>query len=201
MSSITTIDSSDLISGSRTDINTNKGKKFPFKERPKAKGRKVWNKGIKMSDDSRKKMSTAKLGTKLSKEHKQKISKSLIGNKRSLGIKASTEVRHRMSEAKKGEKSYCWKGGVTPINKIIRRSLEYRLWRTAVFERDNYTCIWCGTKKSPFNADHIKPFCNYPELRFAIDNGRTLCVPCHQTTETFGNKKKSQLEEFLTKKI
>lgn len=42
-----------------------------------------------------------------------------------------------------GEKHPNWRGGITPINKAIRTSLEYKLWRTAVFERDNYTCVWC----------------------------------------------------------
>src|SRR3989304_1550222 len=69
-----------------------------------------------------------------------------------------------------------------------KNSKEYKLWRTAVFERDGYTCIWCGRKKEvagKLNADHIKPFAYYPELRFAIDNGRTLCVGCHKTTDTY----------------
>lgn len=79
-----------------------------------------------------------------------------------------------------GEKHYNWRGGVTPIHDKIRRSIEYKLWRTAVFERDNYTCIWGGKDhKGNLNADHIKPFSLYPELRFAIDNGRTLCEACH----------------------
>ena len=90
---------------------------------------------------------------------------------------------------RRGEKSNFWKGGITPINKIIRTSSEYKLWRKSVFERDNYTCIWCGIRGKELNADHIKPFALFPELRFAIDNGRTLCRGCHQKTDTWGNRK------------
>ena len=91
-----------------------------------------------------------------------------------------------------GEKHFAWKGGITSKNHKIRTSLEYKLWRKSVFERDNYACIWCGNNKSGnLNADHIKPFAYYPELRFAIDNGRTLCVLCHKTTESYLRNKKS----------
>jgi len=79
--------------------------------------------------------------------------------------------------------------GKSTINNRIRKSKEYKLWRTAVFERDDYTCIWCGIRGNYLNADHIKPFALFPELRFAIDNGRTLCVDCHKKTGTWGRCK------------
>lgn len=126
-------------------------------------------------------------GQKMSDEQKKKIGLA-NGN-------PSHETRKRKSDgAKKRVKDGThnfWKGGVCEKNKIIRQSMEYRLWRTAVFERDNYTCIWCGEKSRKgksleIQADHIKPFALFPELRFAIDNGRTLCRECHKKTETFG---------------
>lgn len=68
---------------------------------------------------------------------------------------------------------------------------EYRDWRKTVFARDDYTCLWCGKRGVELNADHIKPFALYPELRLEISNGRTLCVPCHETTDTYKGRTNS----------
>ena len=78
-------------------------------------------------------------------------------------------------------------GGITPINKKIRKSIEYSLWRQAVFKRDGYKCVECGSTKK-IQGDHIKPFALFPELRFVIDNGRTLCYECHKKTSTYGGR-------------
>lgn len=87
-----------------------------------------------------------------------------------------------------GEDNYNWKGGITPINTKIRNSLVYKMWRKNVFERDNYTCQICNQRGNKLHADHIKPFALYPKLRLSINNGRTLCVPCHKKTDTYLSK-------------
>lgn len=88
-----------------------------------------------------------------------------------------------------GEKNGAWKGGVTTQNALIRKSKKYKEWREAVFKRDFHTCQLCGKYGGDMNADHIRPFALCPELRFVVDNGRTLCVVCHRKTDTYGYHK------------
>lgn len=106
-----------------------------------------------------------------------------------IGKKASIESRQKLSQTMKqrvleGNHNF-YIDGRTPEVKRIRTSLEYKLWREAVFTRDNWTCQECGARGVYLNADHIKPFSQFPELRFDINNGKTLCVPCHKKTPTY----------------
>lgn len=88
-----------------------------------------------------------------------------------------------MSLANKGEKCGNWKGGISSINARIRNNIQYRLWREAVLARDHWNCQNCGQVNKVLHVHHIKSFAKYPELRFAIDNGITLCRQCHQLTK------------------
>ena len=118
----------------------------------------------------------------------------LLGNKNALGnIPWNKDLKgihlSPISEFTRdrtlGEKNNRWRGGITSENMKIRQSKEYKDWRTAVFKRDCYTCQDCGEKGYRLNADHIKPFAYFPELRLVLENGRTLCVECHRKTPTY----------------
>lgn len=106
-----------------------------------------------------------------------------------------------------GENSYLWKGGLRTESKIARDSIEYKNWRTLVFERDDYTCQCCGHHGGKLEAHHIKNFSEYQDLRFDINNGITLCEKCHSSKfkgsfhNTYGtrNNTKEQLEEYIKK--
>ena len=171
-------------------------------------------KGTKHSKEAIEKMRIIKLGKKHTEESKKKMGLSHLGNKSRLGQKLSEETKKKVSLAMKGRKitwaqkigiankgqvrsieqrlkmrgknNGSWKGGITPINKLLRRSKDFKNWQEAVFKRDNWTCQECNERGGKLHPDHIKPFAYYPELRFELTNGRTLCKECHMKTDTWG---------------
>lgn len=83
-----------------------------------------------------------------------------------------------------GANSHRWRGGKTQLAKLVRNKAVYNDWRLAVFVRDKYTCQNCGIQSGDgltvyLQAHHIKPFSEYPELRFELTNGVTVCKNCH----------------------
>lgn len=123
-------------------------------------------------------------GHKFSDIVKQNMSKG-----QALAYKLGTRIAHWSGKKRpniSGEKNYNWKGRPFGENHFLRNSLEMKLCREACFKRDNYTCLWCGQRGGKLNADHIKPWSLFPELRFALDNLRTLCLSCHRKTDTYG---------------
>ena len=82
---------------------------------------------------------------------------------------------------KRGKAHHAYKNGnYTAEKKRYWSTSEYQQWRKAVYERDNYTCQRCGDNKGGnLNAHHIKPWADFPELRYVVSNGVTLCVKCH----------------------
>lgn len=150
-------------------------------------------KGKKHSEETKRKMSEWHKGKQFSKKHLNNLSKALKRNPKISG-----------------KNSYLWKGGKTHWRDRIRNSIEYKQWRTTVFERDDYTCMFCSARNGNgkavnLQADHITPFSKILdkiifeqgienifekamkyELLWDINNGRTLCEPCHRKTDTYG---------------
>ena len=124
-------------------------------------------------------------GKKLSEAHILKLRESHLGQ---IAWNKGLVMPEEIAAKQRGANSHFWRGGVTPQNTLIRMSSAYSRWRKAVFERDGFTCQECFVIGGTLNADHIKPFSLFPELRTELSNGRTLCVECHRKTATFGRK-------------
>ena len=146
-------------------------------------------KGIKLSDEQKAKISASLKGIKRpnisallsgKKQKEEVVSKRLASR---IGYQHSEATRRKIGISNKKDGNF-----LTTENERIRSGIDYKIWRHAVFTRDNWTCQICFNRGGKLNADHIKPFALYPELRLAIDNGRTLCKDCHKNTPTYGGK-------------
>ena len=115
-------------------------------------------------------------------ETKKKISLSKVG-------KIGYWARKRRPEIT-GENHYNWKGGSKHLERVMFKTQMQR----AVFERDDYTCQLCGVRGAALQVDHIRSWAEYVDLRFNINNCRTLCQKCHYKI-TFG---KPMLREIST---
>lgn len=105
----------------------------------------------------------------------------------------SEETRAKMREvnrrnARYGPDNPLWQGGAREKRKQEMRGYQYRDWRNAIFSRDNWTCQCCGVRGGYLEADHIKPWCAFPDLRYDVGNGRIVCRPCHVKLDTHGPK-------------
>jgi hypothetical protein len=153
------------------------------------KKRKAWNKGKKTPPEVREKQRQAKLRNPVRywKGKKRKMTKEWKKNM----------ARNPWNKGKKfpefsGANHPNWKG-TTPLKEAIRKSFEYRQWRSDVFTRDNFTCQSCGNIGDKLHAHHIDKFsdimdCNKIETMeqavgcqelWNINNGLSLCIRCH----------------------
>lgn len=122
-------------------------------------------------------------GRKHSPEARALMSRQRLGNRFAVGhVKSPAQLAvSRDPQRVAGARNPRWKGGVSPENHRLRGSAEYAAWRLAVFARDCFACRCCGDARGGnLRAHHVKPFATHPDLRFDVDNGLTLCEPCHE---------------------
>jgi hypothetical protein len=120
-----------------------------------------------------------------------------------VSAKANERCKSCASKYYRGEKHHSWKPADQCVGGEvwkIRNSIEYKEWRIKVWSRDKNKCRMCGIRKDPMIAHHLDGFNIFPEKRFDVDNGVTLCDRHHiafHTNYGFGNNTKSQFEEYL----
>ena len=123
--------------------------------------------GVKNKDSSNEKNRLTHLGRKYTLEHRKAISKALEGKGHFYGKYGSLHPRwiaDRSQLAKKQE----------------RNDMAYQEWRKQVWIRDNYKCkISNPDCNGRIEAHHILGWTEYPELRYQINNGITLCHAHH----------------------
>lgn len=125
------------------------------------------------------------------------------------GKKIPEDARKKMSEVRlsnintpRKETHWNWKEGISEKHSQITKGVEWRLWREAVYKRDKWICQKCKEHRNDLRPHHILNFSTHIELRFAIDNGITLCEKCHNEFHKIYGKLKNnrkQLKEFLGK--
>ena len=113
-------------------------------------------------------------GRKLTYEQEEKRRKNISKSQR--GVKVPLRSR---------ENHWNWKGGITYFTQMARTTRFYKIWRNAVFLRDNFicqnpNCEFCNNKIGvKLHAHHIKSFSSNMELMFKVDNGITYCKGFH----------------------
>lgn len=155
-------------------------------------------KGKHMSEVSKRKNSEWHKGKKFTEAHKIKISEA---NKGKICSEETKEKISKKAKERVGKLSSNWRGGITPIHKKIRNSVEYALWRDACLRRDNFTCQKCKQSGGILRVHHKNNFSSFVDIRLNIENGITLCQECHRAFHRkYGIKNNTieQLEEFLS---
>jgi hypothetical protein len=166
--------------------------------KPFKKGCIPWNKGKKMPEVFGKNLSKIMIGQYKNGERVHHF----LGKKRPEMIGENNpskrlEAREKISKARKGiknnyapwnkglrllqlsgENHWNWKGGISKNVHSVDEP-NYKEWRKRIFKRDNYKCRMDKNCKSYIQAHHILPWRDYPELRYEINNGITLCLAHH----------------------
>lgn len=102
-----------------------------------------------------------------------------------------------------GESHYKWKKDRNSLLKYSgseeRRSPAYKYWRKQVWLRDNFKCKianpdCCGR----IEVHHILSWSEYPELRYEINNGITLCHAHHPRKRAEEKRLASTFQELVS---
>lgn len=128
----------------------------------------------------------------LSEEHKLKLSlahKGKISPNKGKILSDNWRKNIRNAQLKK----YANIPKVTPQILLERKNALYDKWRNSVLQRDK-VCIICSNNQQ-LEAHHLLSFSRFPDFRYEIWNGLTLCTKCHDKED----KKRREDDEEISK--
>jgi hypothetical protein len=142
-------------------------------------GQKAWNKGMKMDDKFREKCRARQLGKFVRSEE----------GKRSFKQKMSGQNHWRWTEDR----------SEVDLNKRRWCTKECIEWREPVFLRDGHKCKIANEDCcADVEAHHILSWREYPELRFNINNGITLCRTHHPRKRSEEKRLVSEFQNLVS---
>lgn len=72
----------------------------------------------------------------------------------------------------------------------------YIRWAQEVKQRDHYTCAICGRRGVALHSHHLNAWAEYPDQRYDVENGVTLCTFHHEDFHEKYGKGKNTEEQF-----
>ena len=106
-----------------------------------------------------------------------------------------------------GEKHPRYNPELTDEERIFGRyelyGVNIKRWRNAVYKRDKYICQVCSKNSNKLHAHHLNSFHWDKDGRFDINNGVTMCEPCHKEFHSiygYSDNNFFQFSQFQTSK-
>ena len=88
---------------------------------------------------------------------------------------------------------------------VSRTDNDYTIFRSAVFDRDHYTCLVCREYiDAKLVAHHLDGYAKHVEWRIDPNNAVTLCEDCHKRFHReYGNHNntRQQFENWYLKEV
>lgn len=133
---------------------------------------------------------------------KNKFSLGSPARNKLIEVMQTKEYRENASRVKIGRLNPMWDESLSASERIDRKACPLNArWMRAVKRRDDNTCQCCGISGVTMVAHHLNGYHWDVENRHNVDNGVTLCEPCHNDFHNkYGrrNNTKEQYKEYVS---
>jgi len=153
------------------------------------------HKGLKCSEETKRKISEGNKGKIISEETRRRTSKAMMGNHHNLGSKRTDEARRNMSASQQGISIDEWEDFA--LYDSYGDEFNNRL-REQIRERDSYVCQECGIAQDQLDRRLAVHHIDYDKTNNDPNNLISLCQSCHSKTNF---NRKDWIDYFQNKNV